>query len=157
MIASSLQAGGSLNRYPEPIRTAIEYLKAHDFTAMAPGVYEIQGQDIYAQVFDVTTGPRQEKKPEVHRTYIDVQYLVSGEEFLGFAPDKGHSKIVEQHPEKDLYFCDQAPDEVLMKALPGSYTIFFTNDIHCPGVMVDKPMTIRKVVVKVRQSMIDAQ
>lgn len=157
MIASSLYAGDDLARYPEPIRKALRFLQTHDLTAMEPGVYEIEGQDIFAQVFDTTTGPRQEKKPEVHRTYIDVQFLASGEEYLGFAPDKGQSRIVESHPEKDLYFYDQAPGEMLLKATPGSYTIFFTNDIHCPGIMGDAPMTIRKAVVKVRQSLICAQ
>lgn len=156
MIASSIHAGDDLSRYPEPIRRALRYLQTNDFTAMEPGVYEIEGKDIFAQVFDVTTAPRREKKPEFHRTYIDVQFLASGEEYLGFAPDKGQSSLVEAHPENDLYFYDQAPDEILIKAVPGSYTIFFTNDIHCPGIMVDAPMTIRKVVVKVRQSLITA-
>lgn len=156
MIASSIYAGDDLSRYPEPIRKALRYLQANDFTAMEPGVYEIEGSDIYAQVFDLTTAPSQEKKPEFHRNYIDVQFLASGEEYLGFAPDKGQSTVVEAHPEKDLYFYDKAPDEMLIKAEPGSYTIFFTNDIHRPGIMVNDPMTVRKVVVKVRQSLIAA-
>lgn len=156
MIASSIYAGDDLSRYPAPIRKALRYLQSNDFTAMEPGVYEIEGKDIFAQVFDVTTASRREKKPEFHRSYIDVQFLASGEEYLGFAPDKGQSSLVEAHPEKDLYFYDQVPDEMFIKAVPGSYTIFFTNDIHCPGIMVDAPMTVRKVVVKVRQSLITA-
>ena len=154
MIASSLYAGDDLSRYPEPIRKALRYLQDHDFTTLEPGVYEIEGRDIFAQVFDVTTASRQEKKPEFHRNYIDVQFLATGEEYLDFAPDKGQSTVVESHPENDLYFYDQAPDEMRIKAVPGSYTIFFTNDIHCPGIMVNAPMTIRKVVVKVRESLI---
>lgn len=156
MIASSIYAGDDLSRYPEPIRKALRYLQANDFTAMEPGVYEIEGRDIFAQVFDLTTAPSREKKPEFHRTYIDVQFLASGEEYLGFAPDKGQSTVVEAHPENDLYFYDKAPDEMLIKAEPGSYTIFFTNDIHRPGIMTENPMTVRKVVVKVRQSLITA-
>lgn len=154
MIASSIFAQDDLARYPEAIRRALGYLSAHDFTAMAPGVYEIQGKDIFAQVFDVTTAPRREKKPEFHREYIDVQFLASGEEYLGYAPDKGRSTVVESHPDTDLYFYDSAPDEMLIKAVPGSYTIFFPNDIHCPGIMGDAPKTVRKVVVKVRESLI---
>lgn len=156
MIASSIYAEDDLSRYPEPIQKALRYLQANDFTTMEPGVYEIEGSDIYAQVFDLTTASSQEKKPEFHRTYIDVQFLASGEEYLGFVPDKGQSTVVEAYPEKDLYFYDKAPDEMLIKAVPGSYTIFFTNDIHRPGIMVNDPMTVRKVVVKVRQSLIAA-
>lgn len=156
MIASSIYAEDNLSRYPQSIQKALRYLQANDFNAMEPGVYEIEGKDIYAQVFDITTGARQEKKPEFHRTYIDVQFLASGEEYLGFAPDKGKSTVVESHPDKDLYFYDSAADEMLIKAVPGSYTIFFPNDIHCPGIMVNAPMTVRKVVVKVRDSLITA-
>lgn len=156
MIASSIYAGDDLSRYPEPIQKALRYLRSHDFTAMEPGVYEIEGRDIFAQVFDLTTAPSQEKKPEFHRNYIDVQFLASGEEYLGFVPDKGQSTVVESHPDNDLYFYDKAPDEMLVKAVPGSYTIFFTNDIHRPGIMVKDPMTVRKVVVKVRQSLLSA-
>ena len=154
MIASSFYANDDLNRYPRPIRTALCWLQNHDVAAMEPGVYEIEGQDIYAQVVDLTTAPRAEKKPEVHKEYIDVQYLAAGEELLGFAPDKGGRPIAEAHPENDLYFYENAPDEVLLKATAGSYSIFFPNDIHRPGVMADAPMKIRKAVVKVRSSLI---
>ena len=104
MIASSFYANDDLNRYPRPIRTALCWLQNHDVAAMEPGVYEIEGQDIYAQVFDLTTAPRAEKKPEVHKEYIDVQYLAAGEELLGFAPDKGGRPIAEAHPETTCIF-----------------------------------------------------
>lgn len=156
MIASSVYAGDDLNRYPRAIQTALRWLQARDVAAMAPGVYEIEGRDIFAQVFDVTTAPQAEKKPEVHRLYIDVQYLASGEELLGFAPDKGGAVLSESHPDSDLYFYEQAPGEMLLRAEPGSYTIFFPNDIHRPGVMAGAPMTVRKAVVKVKASLTDA-
>ena len=52
MIFSSIKNGDSFEKYPAAIQTALEYLKSHDFASMEPGVYEIQGKDIYAQVFD---------------------------------------------------------------------------------------------------------
>ena len=55
MIFSSIKNGDSFEKYPAAIQTALEYLKSHDFAAMEPGVYEIQGKDIYAQVFDAMT------------------------------------------------------------------------------------------------------
>ena len=50
---------------------------------MEPGVYEIKGKDIYAQVFDTETKPAEKQRPEVHEKYIDVQFLASGKEKLG--------------------------------------------------------------------------
>ena len=116
---------------------------------MEPGEYEIEGREIYAQVFDVVTAPKKEKKPEVHKKYIDVQYLVSGEELLGFAPDTGAYKAESERPEDDITFYETVEGESFIHAVPGSYTVFVPRDIHRPGVMADRPMKIRKVVVKV--------
>lgn len=149
MIASSVYAGDDLKKYPEKIRTAIEYLKSHDFMNMVPGEYEIRGREIYAQVFDLVTAPKEEKKPEAHKNYIDVQYLADGEELLGFVSDTGDYKAESEKPENDIVFYEAVEGESFIHALPGSYTIFFPQDIHRPGVMADHPMKIRKVVVKV--------
>lgn len=80
MIFSSVYAKDDVSKYPEAIQKAISYLKDNDFIHMEPGVYEIQGKDIYAQVFDAETGEVSEKRPEVHEKYVDVQFLVSGKE-----------------------------------------------------------------------------
>ena len=57
MIFSSLYANNRSIVFPSAIEDALEYLKSHDFTTMEPGVYEIKGKDIYAQVFDTETKP----------------------------------------------------------------------------------------------------
>ena len=56
-----------LKKYPAAIQTALEYLKSHDFAAMEPGVYEIQGKDIYAQVFDAMTEDVADRRPSLMR------------------------------------------------------------------------------------------
>ena len=49
---------------PAAVEKALAYLKSHDFTKMEPGRYAIQGDDIYAQVFDAETKPAEEQRPE---------------------------------------------------------------------------------------------
>ncbi len=75
MIFSSIYVNDDAGRYPQAIQTAIAYLKDNDFVHMEPGVYEIQGKEIYAQVFDAETGAVSERRPEVHEKYVDVQFL----------------------------------------------------------------------------------
>ena len=53
MIFSSIYSKDDVTKYPVAIQTAIKYLKENDFTTMEVGAYDIQGKDIYAQVFDV--------------------------------------------------------------------------------------------------------
>ena len=46
MISSSIYAKEDVNKYPKAIRSVLEYLKFHDFTAMETGVYKIQGKGL---------------------------------------------------------------------------------------------------------------
>lgn len=149
MIFSSIYAKDDFGKYPKAIQTALEYLKSHDFTTMETGVYQIQGNEIYAQVMDAQTGAVSEKRPEVHEKFVDVQFLASGRERLGFTPDTGSYEVDERIEEKDLIFYKAVEQEGFVEAVPGCYSIFFPADVHRPAVAADEPMTIRKVVVKV--------
>lgn len=149
MIFSSIYARDDVSKYPQAIQTAIAYLKANDFVHMEPGVYEIQGKDIYAQVFDAETGAVSEKRPEVHEKYVDVQFLASGRERLGFTPDTGKYEVDERFDERDLIFYKAVENEGFIEAVPGCYSIFFPADVHRPACASGEPMTVRKVVVKV--------
>lgn len=154
MIFSSIHSDTEYKIYPQAVGKALEYLKNHDFTAMEPGVYEIQGKDIYAQVFDVQTGPAEEKRPEVHEKYLDIQFLASGKERLGFTKDTGNYEVEERIEERDLIFYKKVSNEGYIEACPGCFCVFFPSDIHRPAVASGEPMTIRKVVVKVRTTLL---
>lgn len=154
MIFSSINSCDTFAEYPEVIKKVIDYLKKNDFVNMEPGVYEIQGKDIYAQVFDAETGTVSEKRPESHKDYLDIQFLASGEEKLGFTPLKDEYEIDEYIKERDLIFYKKVENEGFINAVPGCFSVFFPCDVHRPAVAVNEPMTIRKVVVKVRTTLI---
>lgn len=150
MIASSIYANEDLSKYPNSIQTAVEYVKSHDFTTMEPGEYPIDGDKIYAKVFDLTSKEIKDTMPEIHKKYIDVQFWVSGQEMMGYAPKKADYPVLEAHEDQDLYFLGSVPDEIFIKAIQGDYMVFFPSDVHRPGTVVDGAETYRKVVVKVR-------
>jgi YhcH/YjgK/YiaL family protein len=155
MIFSSIESNDTFAAYPEVIREVIEYLKRHDFVNAEPGTYEIQGNDIYAQVFDARTGRTEDIKPESHRRYLDIQFLAAGEEKLGFAPLDDECEIDEHIKDRDLIFYKKVGNEGFITAVPGCFSIFFPWDVHRPAVAVNEPMTIRKVVVKVKTSLVE--
>lgn len=155
MIFSSIHSNDDYKAYPAVIRRVIDYLKSNDFVAMEPGVYDLEGKDIYVQVFDAETGPVEEKRPESHEKYLDIQFLASGEEKLGFTPNTGAYEVAERIEERDLIFYKSVEHEGFVNAVPGCFTVFFPHDIHRPAVAVSEPMTVRKVVVKVKVSLIE--
>ena len=139
------------NSYPISIMKAIKYLKENDFINMKPGVYEIDGKNIYAQVVEKTTKERIYAKPEVHREYIDVQFSVEGKEIIGFARDSSKNKVSEDLlKEEDVLFYENVQGESDLVMNPGNFAVFFPNDVHRPWCAIDdKPCTIKKVNVKV--------
>ncbi|MCK2275386.1 YhcH/YjgK/YiaL family protein, partial [Escherichia coli] len=42
-------------RLPAAIEKGLDFLRATDFNALEPGVVEIDGKNIYAQIIDLTT------------------------------------------------------------------------------------------------------
>ena len=154
MIFSSFQTGDSLVAYPAAIRRALEFLKTTDIEALKPGDYPIDGEKIFAKVFDLTTLPVSETHPEIHKRYIDVQYWPAGSERFGIAPYFGSEEIVDAREAEDLYFLASAADESFVIARPGCFAVFFPWDAHRPGTVLDAPATFRKCVVKVRTDLL---
>ena len=125
-------------RLPAAIERALDFLRSTDFSKLAPGVVEIDGKNIFAQIIDLTTREVAENRPEVHRRYLDIQFLAWGEEKIGFAIDNGNNTISESLlAQRDIIFYH------------GSYVIFFPQDVHRPGCHKSVATPIRKIVVKV--------
>ena len=133
MIFSSINSKDDFTSYPKAVQRAIKYLKENDFVNMEPGVYELEGKLMYAQVFDAETGSVNEKRPEVHEKY----------------PDTGNYEVDEKFDERDLIFYKSVENEGFITSTPGCFCVFFPTDVHRPACADGEPMTVRKVVVKV--------
>ena len=140
---------------PRPLRAAVSHLKQTDFSALSAGNYDLHGRDIYVQVIDMSTRVFTQTRPEVHRQYIDVQYLAHGRETIGFASDTGRNVVAEDlSAARDLVFYTAMENESTITMTPGSFAVFFPSDVHRPGCADGEPTAIRKVVVKVRASLL---
>jgi YhcH/YjgK/YiaL family protein len=126
---------------------AFEFLSQNDLKAMAKGKYEID-EHIFAMINEYDTVPTENEQMESHKKYIDVQYIVSGSELIG------HDFLQQQVPSKPY---DASADYQLFAETPmffsrleeGMFAIFYPTDLHMPNIMVNKPMPVRKVVIKI--------
>ncbi|CAM6851894.1 YhcH/YjgK/YiaL family protein [Klebsiella michiganensis] len=135
---------------PDAIEKALHFLRTTDFRTYESGVVEIDGKNIYAQIIDLTTRDAAENRPEVHRRYLDIQFLASGEEKIGIAIDTGNNEITEDLLEqRDIIFYHDSEHESFIEMIPGSYAIFFPQDVHRPGCNNNIATPIRKIVIKV--------
>lgn len=129
---------------------AFAWLQSFD-PAMADGKYEIDGPGVVAIVQRYETAPCDSKKWETHRVHGDIQVIYEGAEFIGYARRDELTVKTPYIPEKDAEFYElpSAPSSKLLLQA-GSFAVFLPHDAHQPGVMIDQPASILKVVVKFR-------
>lgn len=156
MIITSLQATQYKSRYPNAILRAIAWLNENKskIGEMEPGKYCIEGEEMFAKVFDVETKKVEETKPEFHKKYIDVQYWQEGEELMGYAPFAENIRICEENDDEDIYFLEKAEGEVFLPAHKGDIMVLFPEDIHRPAISKNTAVKCRKVVIKVSLSLL---
>ncbi len=128
------------------LKKALRYISKTDFTKIENGTYDVVKDEIFAIVNRFETVDAKLEKPEVHRKYIDVQYVFEGEEILGFAI-KQSQPVFKEYNEEDYELFDAELEYV--KFSKGMFAIFFPNDLHAPSVHLDKKTSASKVVVKV--------
>jgi YhcH/YjgK/YiaL family protein len=137
----------------EKIQKALTYLQTTDFRSMEPGIYDIEGTDVYATISDYASKPLSSGKWEGHKKYIDIQYIVSGTEKIGFTEPMKVIPLDEYNPIKD---CTIYKGEGSFISLEEKhFCILFPTDIHMPGIAIHIPKPVRKVVVKVSMDYVE--
>jgi len=154
MIFGSIQnLGNDKKLLPKALIKGLEYIKNTDLTKLAAGKYEIDGNALFALVQDNRTAPKADRKAEAHKKYIDIQYVHSGSEIIGFGLDDPVNEVLENLlDEKDAIFFKHVKNEMDLILTPGMYAILFPTDIHRPGCIHGSAASVRKVVVKVALS-----
>lgn len=122
----------------------------------APGRVELRGDDIFMNVMQFATQSPTEKKAELHEQYIDIQLLLEGEERIQFGVADSARQCEEGHVEEDYQLCREIADSQSITLQPGMFAVFMPGEPHKPGCSVGEPKAIKKVVVKVRASLLVA-
>jgi biofilm protein TabA len=114
------------------------------------GRHEIAGEEIFAFVQQHLTKPVAEKQFEVHRKYLDIQYMVTGRELIYWAPLAQLTHETMAFDEKlDAALYSGIPDMVPVQLRAGQFALLFPQDGHAPSCAWDAPAEVLKVVVKV--------
>ena len=140
--------------YAPALERALAYLQQHDFTKMETGRYELEGEGgclMYANLDRYDTKPVEICHPEAHKRYVDVQYIVEGQEYMGWCMQNPDLKVYEEYDaERDIMFYEKLVPESVCVLKPGDFAILEPRDVHRPcGMIGDKPEPVTKVVVKV--------
>ncbi|MBK6260677.1 N-acetylneuraminate anomerase [Citrobacter youngae] len=153
MMSGDLQSQLSAGLHPV-LQQALTQAVAAKPQDKAPGRYELQGENVFMNVMQFVTQQPEQKKAELHQQYIDIQVLLSGEERILFGMTDSARQCDEMHVEDDYQLCSEIADEQAIVLKPGRFAIFMPGEPHKPGCVVQAPMDIKKVVIKVRASLL---
>lgn len=132
----------------ERISKAFKYLQTTDFSNLEEGRYDIDGDNVYALVSIYNTKPLSSTKWEAHKKYIDIQYVVSGKEKMGVTSSDKVIPIEEYSENNDCTIYKGEGNYIYLDE--ENFALFFPSDIHMPGISVNLPKEVKKVVVKVK-------
>ena len=147
MIKDSIKRAETYYGIAENLKKGFEWIKNHDLKSMPEGRYEID-EDNYANLQSYLT--KDDAPYEAHRDYIDIQYMVDGEELSGRVDYNDCSTKEEYNKEKDIEFLDSNVEEEFYKIKEGEFFVFFPHDAHKPAIKVKENKKVKKVIVKVR-------
>ncbi|WP_162052609.1 YhcH/YjgK/YiaL family protein [Pontibacter pamirensis] len=146
MVLDSLQNANRYYTLHPLFEQAFRFLQETDLLALSQGQQAIEGRNLFAIISEGTGTTEKEAKLEVHRKYIDLQYVISGTDHMGW---------------KSLAFCEQPdipyieerdaaffPDKTgnWFDVPAGYFTIFYPDDAHAAMITEE---TVRKVVLKI--------
>jgi biofilm protein TabA len=152
MVIDKLQNAAFYHGLEAHIATGLRFLTKHSRQLPALGRHVIDGDAVYALSQEYQTRPRSAGIWEAHRRYIDIQYIASGSEIMGYAPISSLTVHQPYDEEKDceLFGGPMAESGSFFRMPAGFFAIFTPDDGHMPGLMDGTPVTVQKIVVKVK-------
>ena len=131
------------------LRKALDFLRRPDIASLPDGRTDIDGDRVFALVQRYETAAADAPKFECHRKYIDVQFIASGREVIGWAPAGAMSVAEAYDADKDICFGTVAAGTWTPVGLEaGQVMVLWPEDAHAPKGAAGRPSPVMKVVIK---------
>lgn len=138
---------------PKILIEIISLLKQINLSSLDVKKYEIIPEKVFLLIQEYET--QDYKKAEQHKEFVDFQLIISGIEKIGVASPNNKNKILDPYnPQKDSTTFTHLENESVTILHKNQYAIFFPEDIHRPGLILNKKSKIKKVVVKIHKDML---
>ena len=128
---------------------AIHYIKNLDKSNLEVGIYSVN-DFLYLSVQEYDTKDEKDCVTESHRKYVDVQWVVKGEEAICVSDisrlqlEKGYCDDI------DVAIWEPSPDMMRMVLTAGGYAVFYPEHAHRGCIAVNNTARVKKIVGKVR-------
>jgi YhcH/YjgK/YiaL family protein len=150
MIVDKIENADQYFGLSDTIDKALQFLKKTPFAQKKDGHYEIESNKIFYVIHTDTSKPSAEDNFEVHEKHIDIQYMLSGCEVLGYSPQSTLTTIKKPYDDVmdvTLYKKPNNYSELIFSE--GMFVLLYPNDGHMFKCQLLKPLTVRRVIVKI--------
>lgn len=139
----------------EKLQPAFDFINGLDITSEVKK-YELSGDDMFCPVSEYVTLPEANAKVEYHGEYIDIQVLISGEEYIGWSALCETPETVAFDSGCDVGFHAYEADKVsLLRLRPGYFAMLLPGEGHAPCIASGAPAPVKKAVIKIRKSLLE--
>ena len=132
------------------IAEALKWLQTVDTSVLQEGKNPIRGEDIFCSVHFYDTTGADARPWEGHRKYIDIHFIIKGEEIIGISPIDVMQIKKDYDAQTDfIEFEGATQQQILLKE--GMFLIAFPEDIHKTALQVVPGQTcaVKKGIIKV--------
>ncbi len=105
----------------------------------------LEGEALYVTRFDIETSADEVRLFEYHRRYLDLFVCAAGEERVDLAAP---SALTLREQNGDYWGGTGSPEQSLILT-PGRFLVLFPGDAHRPGMAVDTPQKVSRIVFKI--------
>ena len=127
---------------------AFAYLKTTDLKTLANGRHVIDGENVYGIVTQAPTKDYDKTAFESHRKYIDLQYVITGEEKMAKAPVTSVTVSKPYEAAADIaYYSGEGKIYTVPAA---SFMLFFPTEAHRPNITPGGNKVVKKIVIKIK-------
>ena len=149
MIKNSLKYIKNYLNLSDKIRCGLEYLMQNNLKLLENGRYDISGDDIYVNIQDYNTKPKENGLWEAHRKYIDIQYIIEGSEYIGTGEIENFVTEETYNAERDVEFLKTDKPQDFIRMDEGDFMILYPQDVHMPQISFENPVYVKKAVIKI--------
>lgn len=150
MIVDILKRSAFLKALGPNFETALAFLNKPRLEELEDDRYDLHGTDVFAIVQTYMTKPVDQRMWEAHKKYLDIQYIISGHEHIGYTQLSNVKPLVPYDAKKEIAFFKGEPGlGSFIPMNPGMFMVLGPQDAHMPSVTLTVPEEVRKIVVKV--------
>ena len=151
MIVDQIKNASFYKGVTPAIAVALEKMATYTPDNYPGGRIDVEGDNLFLLLNTYETHVAEGAKMEAHRQYVDVMYMVEGEEIIYVKPTDRLLAVTKPYDgADDALLAELDGDAMPIRLQAGDFIVLFPQDAHAPACCVDEPRQVKKIIGKVK-------